>query len=225
MLDQIQNLSAADAQAIVAQLLLKAQEADPAVAKKVSAKKKKKRGGSEITYLTEHELDRFFKCIESVRDRAIFRIMYHRGLRAREIAMIQLADWLEKDDRLIFKRLKGSNGGEYHLVKKEVKALRDWVRVRGREAGPLFPSNRGKGISQQMLDVLFKRYARKAGLPADKSHCHVLKHSCGTHMLNMGFSIEDVQDHLGHRQVANTLVYAKYTNKRRHERDRRLRDW
>ena len=224
MLD-ISTLSTADAQAIAAQLFqLQAQaQGDPVGAKK--PKKRAKRAGDEIKYFTEAEIERFFKVIKSTRDRAIFRIMYHRGLRAAEVGMIQLSDYLAKDDRLIFKRLKGSAGGEYHLSKSEVKALKDWIRERGSEPGTLFPSRKGTPISQQMLDVLMKKYGAAAAIPEDKRHCHALKHSCGTHLLNKGESIEDVQDHLGHRQVANTLIYARYTNKRRHERDRRLRDW
>lgn len=222
----ISSISPAEAHSLLSALLLKSQAGDDPVAKKKPAKKK--RGGAEIKYLTEPELEKFFRAIDkagSVRDRAIFRIMYHRGLRAREVGMLQLSDWLVRDDRLIVRRLKGSNGGEYHLVKKEVSALRAWVKVRGTDAGPLFPSRNGSPISQQMLDVLCKKYGAAAGLPVAKCHSHAMKHSCGTHMMNMGFSTEDVQDHLGHRQVANTQIYAKYTNSRRQERDKRLRDW
>jgi type 1 fimbriae regulatory protein FimB len=222
MLD-ISSLSAADAQAIAAQLfqLQQAQGGDVKKPKK-SAKRK---DSDAVKYLTEQELERFFRAIESVRDTAIFRVMYHRGLRAAEIGMINFADWNERDDRLTIRRLKGSSGGEYHLCKSEIKALKAWKRIRGSEPGPMFPSRVGSPISQQMLDVLMKHYGAIAGLPADKCHCHTLKHSCGTHLLNRGESIEDVQDHLGHREVKNTMIYARFTNKRRHERDRRLRDW
>jgi integrase len=186
----------------------------------------KKRKSREIKYLTEPQLERLLKAAAvSVRDLAILTVAYCRGLRAAEIGALQLGDWIERDDRLVIHRLKGSAGGEYHLTKREVRVLKAWVRERGREAGPLFPSNRGTGISQQMLDCLMKRYGMAAGLPPELCHMHALKHSCGTHLLNRGESIEDVQDHLGHRQVANTLVYARYTNTRRHARDRRLRDW
>ncbi len=178
-----------------------------------------------ILYLTEEEIDRLFGVITSIRDRAIFRIGYHRGLRAREIGMLQLADYSAKQDRLTFDRLKGSTGGEYHLCSSEVRALRAWLRERGGEPGPLFPSRRGRPISQQMLDVLMKKYCRMAGIPRDRAHFHVLKHSCATHLLNRGESIEDVQDHLGHRNIQNTLVYAKITSSRRQARDRRLREW
>jgi hypothetical protein len=36
---------------------------------------------------------------------------------------------------------------------------------------------------------------------------------------------EGLQDHLGHHNIQNTLIYAKFTDARRQQRDKRLRDW
>jgi integrase len=187
--------------------------------------KRKARQKDTLKYLSEEQIDRFFAVIKDPRDVAMFRVIYHRGLRAAELGQIQLSDWNRDRDRMRFSRLKGSNGGEYFLTSREVRALRAWIKIRGVEPGPLFPSRRGKGISQQMLDVLMKRYGKAAGLPPELCHTHTLKHSCATHLLNRGESIEDVQDHLGHANIQSTLVYAKYSPKRRAEKDQRLRDW
>lgn len=184
-----------------------------------------RRSRPEIQYLTEQEIERLFSVIRDPRDLAIFRVAYHRGLRAREVGLLQVADFDPRSDRLTVRRLKGSRGGQYHLTKNEVKAIRAWLRIRGGAPGPLFLSRVGKPISQQMLDVLMKRYGEAAGIPPEKRHVHVLKHSAATHLLNRGEPIEDVQDHLGHVNIQNTMIYARITNKRRIERDRRLRDW
>jgi integrase len=192
-----------------------------------SKSKRKPRKKDKLKYLSEEQVEKFFSVMKNPRDVAMFRVMYHRGLRASEVGMIQLSDWNRERDRIRFSRLKGSNGGEYHLTSREVRCLRAWLKVRGSQAGPLFPSreSQDKGISRKMLDVLMKRYGQAAALPADLCHAHALKHSCGTHLLNRGESIEDVQDHLGHANVQNTLVYAKYSAKRREVKDQRLRDW
>src|ERR1700730_29743 len=44
-------------------------------------------------HLTEEELKRFLKGIESTRDRAIFTVSYWRGLRAAEPGQLKLSDW------------------------------------------------------------------------------------------------------------------------------------
>jgi type 1 fimbriae regulatory protein FimB len=177
-------------------------------------------------FLTEDELERLFAVVTSPRDLAILRVAYHRGLRASEIGALGIEDYRRDAKRLYVRRKKGSHSGEYPLTRNEVRALDAWVRVRGTEAGPLFPSQRGTGIDRRMLDVLMKRYGALAGLPADKRHMHVLKHSCGTHLLSgRGLDVAEVQDHLGHADIRNTMVYARITNRRRDEVGERLRSW
>jgi type 1 fimbriae regulatory protein FimB len=58
-----------------------------------------------------------------------------------------------------------------------------------------------------MLDVLMKRYGARAGLPEDKRHFHVLKHSIATHLLDAGAELRFVQDWLGHANIQNTVIY------------------
>jgi integrase len=221
----LSTLGAAE-QATLAALLAKLTPAAPgSPADPPETKLPKRRRTDSIKYLTEPQLEAFFRVIEDPRDIAIFRIAYHRGLRAGEVGNLQLADYIERDDRLVIRRLKGSAGGEYHLCSREVRSLKNYLKIRGREPGPLFLTRKGKGISQQRLDALMKRYGALAGLPPELCHTHALKHSCCTHLLNLGESLDDVRDHVGHRNPQNTLIYAQFTSKRRHERDKRLRTW
>lgn len=175
-------------------------------------------------FLTQDEIRRLFRVVKDPRDAAIFRVAYHRGLRASEIGLLNLGD-LQRSGKLSVTRKKGSFGGLYKICQSEARALKAWLDVRGDHPGPLFPSRRGSPISQQMLDVLIKRYGALAGIPREKCHMHSLKHSCATHLLEKGESIEDVRDHIGHTNIQNTLIYAKFTNPRRQARDKRLKKW
>jgi site-specific recombinase XerD len=38
---------------------------------------------------------------------------------------------------------------------------------------------------------------------------HSLRHACATHLLNKGFSLKEIGDHLGHRSPRSTQIYAK----------------
>lgn len=175
--------------------------------------------------LTENEIAALFDAIENPRDIAMFRLAYHRGLRASEIGKLQLADYRIRDGRLMVRRLKGSISAEFKLTEVEIKAIRNHLRGRGTEAGPLFLSRNHRAISRYTLDDLMKKYCEAAGITREKAHMHALKHSCGTHLLERGESIEDVQDQLGHRNIQNTQIYARMGNKRRDDRADRLRDW
>jgi integrase len=176
-------------------------------------------------YLTPEELTRLFRAIDSTRDIAIFRLAYHRGLRATEVGMLQVEDYRRDAGRLHVHRLKNGHSGEYVLTDIERRTLNAWLKERGEAEGAIFISNRRTPISQQMLDVLMKRYGASARLPASKRHFHCLRHSCATSLLENGQDIAIVQDHLGHANIQNTMVYAKITNKRRDQAGVAMKGW
>ena len=66
-------------------------------------------------YLQPEEIQQLFRVIKGKRDRAIFRLVYHRGLRAHEVGLIQLSDFKDRDGLLYVHRGKGSISRE-HLI-------------------------------------------------------------------------------------------------------------
>jgi integrase len=184
-----------------------------------------KRRPTEVKYLTAEEISALFGVITSVRDQAIFRVTYHRGLRASEPGLLQLADYRISEGRLFVHRLKGSKSGEYLLVDVERAALDAWLAIRGTAPGPLFPSKRRQGISRWRVDDLMKQYCALAGIAPDKAHCHSLKHSSGTHFYELVGDIAATQDHLGHRNIQNTMIYVDISNRRRDKFAKQILDW
>ncbi|MCL5743254.1 MAG: site-specific integrase [Acidobacteria bacterium] len=198
----------------------------PRVAKgeKEPPKGRRARKKAAPQFLQFEEIERLFKAIREVRDRAIFRLAYHAGLRASEVGLLEMRDYQPRVDRIFVHRLKGSNSGDHHLCREESRALRAWLKVRGPEPGPIFTSKKRRPISRKMLDVLMKQYGAAAGIPEKFRHFHILKHSTATHLLSKGFNVERVQDWIGHANIQNTMIYAKVTNARREEMGRELRD-
>lgn len=176
-------------------------------------------------YLSTEEIEALFSAIKDVRDRALFRVIYHRGLRASEAGLLQLSDYRDRSGRLFVRRLKGSNAGEFPLTHVEQTSLRAWIRERGTAPGPLFPSQQARPIGRHMIGVLMRRYCAAAGIPREKAHPHALKHSCGTHLSEMESDITVIQDHLGHREISNTMIYVQITNRKRDAAGDRLKDW
>lgn len=192
---------------------------------------------NEVKYLTEEQIGAFFQAIEKqalesrIRDRALFRVIYHRGLRASEAGLILLEDFDGAAGTLHVTRKKGSLSGRYRLVDVEAKAIRAWIKIRGQAAGPLFLSRNHRPISRYMVYELFIRYATAAGVPFDRKPgtrgrgAHSLKHSCGTHVLARVDDLVKVQDHLGHRSIQSTEIYAKVLGRTRDQVADRLKDW
>jgi len=185
----------------------------------------KRKRDEGIKYLTEEEIEAFFAVIKDVRDKALFRIIYHRGMRASEPGSLQLHDWHAETERLTVRRLKGSITAPFRVTAVEANALRAWIRKRGTAAGPLFPSRNHSPISRDRVHELMQEYCQKAGIPPEKSHPHALKHSCGTHVLAKTGDVTVVQDHLGHADIRSTMEYAKVVNPTRDKAAALLRDW
>jgi integrase/recombinase XerD len=59
-----------------------------------------------------------------------------------------------------------------------------------------------------LYDVVSDRL-RPLTLPLSHYGPHTLRHACATHLLAEGFSMQEIGDHLGHRKVDTTRVYAK----------------
>jgi site-specific recombinase XerD len=64
-----------------------------------------------------------------------------------------------------------------------------------------------------------------ARIPEAKRYFHCLRHSCATSLLDHGQDIAIVQDHLGHANIQNAMIYAKITNKRRDAAGAALKGW
>lgn len=181
---------------------------------------------SDDKYLQPEEIVALFKVIKEKRDKAIFRLAYHRGLRAHEVGLLMLSDFRDRDGVLFVHRGKGSISREYSLVDEELRCLRAWLKERGTYPGPLFPSRQGrKGITRRRLDQLMKEYCALAEIPAEKAHMHSLKHSCGTHLAERGLAADEIQDWLGHRDIGSTNIYMHFSRRRRSAIAEKHRDW
>lgn len=159
-------------------------------------------------YLTEAEIASLLRVIKAPRDRAMFTIMYWRGLRASEAGRLRLSDFDAKKGRLHVKRRKGSLDGSFLLSPPELRALRAWLQERGTEAGPLFLSRNQRGIDRRMVWVLHRKYCKEAGIPRDLWHPHCLKHSIATHLIGK-LGVAKTQAWLGHKDIKSTMVYAQ----------------
>ena len=165
-----------------------------------------------IKYLTQAEVTALFKVIGSKRDRAIFLVAYYHGLRASEVGMITPDHVALDRARVWITRLKNGKSGEYPMQPNEVTALKAWVKARNQYSYWLFYGQGFRPIPRRTLHHLMNVYGGKAGIPQDKRHFHVLRHSIATHLLDAGADIRFVQDWLGHKNIQNTAIYAQITN-------------
>jgi integrase/recombinase XerD len=131
-------------------------------------------------YLTQDELKRFFTAIESPRDKALFGVIYHYGLRVGEALMLTLDDVNFKNHRITIRRLKNGLGGEKPLWRHTAKLLRAYLRER-RDVGPYLFTGRKGPLQKRQVQKLFNDYTKAAAIK--ERSVHALRHSMAVHLL------------------------------------------
>jgi site-specific recombinase XerD len=166
-------------------------------------------------YLTQVEVRVFFASITDLRDLALFTLIYHYGLRVSEVALLTRGDVDLARSRIVVKRVKNGVWSERPLFGSTAMLLRQHLNGAADDsaAAPLFEGRAGP-LQKRQIQSLFTRYRDAARLSAQYT-CHGLRHSIATHLLDAGAPLEFVKDHLGHRSIQSTTIYAQITDRHR----------
>jgi integrase/recombinase XerD len=147
-----------------------------------------------------------------VRDRAIVLLLGVYGLRIGEVCRLTLDDLDWTNEKIRVRRLKNKRIQEFPLITEVGNAILKYLRkVRPRcSSRILFLTLRQpyrtmtKGASTTIA-----LHIRALGCCLPRYGPHSLRHACATHLLDEGFSLKEIGDHLGHRSPRSTRIYAK----------------
>lgn len=148
------------------------------------------------------------------RDLALLLLMHDLGLRRGECVALDLADVELLDNPAVSIVGKGKTESErLTLAPRPCAALRDWVSVRGSEAGPLFTRlDPGSGPTLERLTGdsvcrMVARLGKRAGLQR-KALPHGLRHQGITRLLDLvGGDVRKVQRFSRHAKIETVMRY------------------
>ncbi len=149
---------------------------------------------------------------EGERNKAILEVMYGCGLRVSELIGLRISD-LHFNEGLIVVTGKGNKQRLIPVgdaARKQVNIYKDRVRIhqspQKKAKDILFLSKRGGSLTRQMIFIIIRRQAEKAGI-GKKISPHTFRHSFATHLVQNGADLRAVQQLLGHVSITTTEIY------------------
>lgn len=194
--------------------------------------KNKRTEKKEICVLSTSEVERLLEApdttdIKGIRDKAMLETLYATGMKVSELIALNVED-VNFMLGLVTCR-KSDNHHEdrvIYLYNKAISALNAYLDlsrrflVSGEKEQALFLNINGGRMSRQGFWKLLKTYAEKAGITQNITP-HTLRHSFAAHLLENGADIRDIQQILGHADIASTQLYVEYV--RRHMKNSYLK--
>lgn len=149
-----------------------------------------------------------------IRDRAILETLYATAARRSELVNLDLSD-LDAEGGTV--HIRKGKGGKIRLVPVARNALQ-WLGRYLDETRPrlvldnteqaLFLSGYGERMSADYLGNWVAKTVKAADMGKTGS-CHLMRHSCATHMLENGADIRLIQQLLGHVRLDTTSIYTE----------------
>ena len=144
---------------------------------------KNKADNKKRNFLTHSEIESLLKAANTgphaARNYCLTLLCFIHGFRASEICRLRISDIDLKAKCIYIHRLKKGFSTTHPLLNKEVQALKNWL---------ISTSGGNAGLSLEI-------------------HPHMLRHSCGFALANMGIDTRLIQDYLGHRNIRHTVWY------------------
>jgi integrase/recombinase XerD len=147
------------------------------------------------------------------RDRAILMLFIAYGLRASEVAGLQLDNLNWEDETIRVRCPKPGRTHHYPLSRGLGQAIITYIReVRPSGFGstlfftlsaPIRP------LTRKTLGKLVRDRLHSIGITSGPRGTHALRHSTAQHLLDEGMPMKVIGDLLGHRDPSSTAIYAK----------------
>lgn len=152
----------------------------------------------------------------SLRDRALFELMYSSGLRRAELIGLDVGA-VDLDSGEVTVTGKGRKTRIVPVGRQALAAVRAWLAQRGcvrnvlanaaaQDTPALFLGVRGGRIGATAVRLALNKLAVRQGVTAHV-HPHALRHSFASHLLQSSGDLRAVQEMLGHASLSTTQAY------------------
>ena len=149
---------------------------------------------------------------EGIRNKAILETLYSCGLRVSELVNLKVQNlfldigFIKVLGKGMKERLVPIGTKAAECISLYMKEYRTNLNISEGFEGYLFINRRGKNLTRNMIFIIIKDLAKKAGLNKNISP-HTFRHSFATHLIEGGADLRAVQEMLGHESITTTEIY------------------
>lgn len=156
--------------------------------------------------LTKDEVRKLIDSVISKKSRLMISFMYACGFRVSEVANMKIKDLNFEEKIGNVRQGKGKKDRMFNIPEFLIEDLLSQTeKQKETNQEYLFTGPNGR-LTERNLQKIIKKAAAKAGIKKDV-HCHTLRHSFATHLLENGVDIRKIQELLGHSDLSTTQVY------------------
>lgn len=185
----------------------------------------------DVEPITRNTYNKLFSACETKRDKLLVALMFESGLRVSEVLGIHLSpeldDLQDKAIKIVARennengaRVKRNAEGTVYIPDYVQKFINDYLinDIAKFDSDFLFltlnGSTTGHPMKYQNAYDLFMRLSNKIG---EKVHPHMLRHGFAQEKLDYGWTLEEIQTYLRHKNPTSTALYAKINNEKKKE--------
>lgn len=148
-----------------------------------------------------------------IRAHAILSLLIHYGFRRGEVARLTLDDLDWAAETIHVTRPKMRRAQSYPMSIPVGEAILRYLRL-ARPRSPhrsLFLTVQApiRPLSGPSITCVVRRLLTKQGVKLRWRGAHCLRHACAGQLLDAGFTLKQIADHLGHRSMDTTRIYTK----------------
>lgn len=165
----------------------------------------------QISFLSREEVKQIINTcdtsLKGMRDRALLEVLFSTGMRIHEALNLKIEDFLAHDIKELTIIGKGGYQRTVFFSPIAMKAIRTYLNFLQEYNLVELENEWLFDLTARAVQIMVKKRAERAGLKKRVSP-HVFRHSLATDLLSKGVDIAFVSKFLGHRNIANTMIYA-----------------
>jgi integrase/recombinase XerD len=158
------------------------------------------------TVLTKDEVKKLINSIVSKKSRLMVSFMYACGFRVSELVNMKVKDLNFEENIGNVRQGKGKKDRVFNIPEFLLEDLKNQTEKQKEEKKEYLFTGPKEKLSERNLQKIISLSAKHAGIKKDV-HCHTLRHSFATHLLENGTDIRKIQELLGHSDLSTTQIY------------------